>query len=347
MKTYQCLALAAVLLSLAGCSGQEEAPGLAEEGMTAVEKENYEGAVKNFNESIARNEDVLLSWRGLGMAYMGLEDYQEAVKAFDQALGLTDDKMQETKRDLLYYKAAALYRQGSYGETVQVCNELLQLSPEADAYYLRGACYLEQDEREKAGVDFDAAAAKAPRDYDLFLNIYETYRGKKLSADGDAYLQRALDIEPDAKEDYLQRARIYFALEDYESAKKELDTLVSEKDGEALLLMGRIYLKMEDYAHSRSMYQEYLDSRGKTPVAYNGIVLADLAEGDIPSALDHIAEGLELDGEEGKQELLFNEIVAYEKEGDFQTAKEKAAAYVEQYPQDAAGKKEYEFLKSR
>lgn len=347
MKKYKCLVFAAVLLSLAGCGRQDSSEGLAGEGMAAIEEGNYKEAVKNFNEAIARKEDVLVSWRGLGMACMGLEDYEEAVKAFDEALRRTDDKMQETKKDLLYYKAAALYRQGSYADTVRVCDELLRLEGEADAFCLRGTCYLELDEKEKAKADFDTAISKAPKDYSLYLNIYESYKDKKQSADGAVYLQKALEIEPETKEDYIHRSGIYFALEDYESARKELEEPVSEQDGEAMLLMGQIYLKLEDYAHSRKMYQEYMQVHGKTPEACNGIVLADLAEGEIASALENIEEGLGLDEEKGKQELLFNEIVAYERQKDFETAREKAAAYTEQYPQDAAGKKEYEFLKSR
>ena len=48
-----------------------------------------------------------------------------------------------------------------------------------------------------------------------------------------------------------------------------------------------------------------------------------------------------------KQDLLFNEIVAYEKKLDFQTAKAKAEAYVALYPSDEQGQKEYEFLSTR
>lgn len=347
MKRYKWLIPALLALALAGCARQDDGPTLAEDGMAAIESENYEGAIKSFSASIEAGEDELVSYRGMGMAYLGQGNYEEAVKSLDQALGMTDENMQETKKDLLYYKAAALYRQEDFSGAVSACDEILQIAGEADAYYLRGACYLELDEGDKAKVNFDAAVGKTPQDFDLYLNIYECYKEKKLSAEGDAYLQQAMAIETDTQEAAYQRARIYFAMESYEEAKKELDELVEAQNGDAMLLMGQVYLAMEDYAHSRSMYQQYMEKEGESARAYNGVVLADLAEGDSQGALEHISAGLKLEDEDGRQELLFNEIVAYEYERDFQTAKEKAEAYVQQYPQDEAGQKEYEFLKSR
>ena len=347
MKGLRCLALLAVICLFSGCQGGQEAPSLADEGMAAVRQEHYEEALSNFSASIGTDEDVLVSYRGMGMAYMGLEQYEKAVNAFDEAYQLTNDRMKETRRDLLFYKAAALYRQQDYSETINTCTNILDISQEADAFYLRGACYLELGEQEKAKANFDAAVGLSPEDYDLYLNIYECYKEEKLSAEGGAYLSGAMDIEPETPQDYCQRARIYYALEDYESAKKELDALVEEKNGDALFLMGQVYLAMGDYAHSKSMYQEYIETAGETPLAYNGIVLANLAENDADSALKNIEKGLSLEEEDGKQELLFNEIVAYEYKQDYETAKKKAEAYVEAYPSSEDGKKEYEFLKTR
>ena len=54
-----------------------------------------------------------------------------------------------------------------------------------------------------------------------------------------------------------------------------------------------------------------------------------------------------MEGETGKQELYFNEIVAYERKLDFAAAREKAQAYVQKYPTDEAGPKEMKFLSTR
>ena len=126
-----------------------------------------------------------------------------------------------------------------------------------------------------------------------------------------------------------------------------LASAVENEDADCLLLMGRVYLKLDDTSHARVMYQNYGEKYGETPESINGLVLCDIAEGSYDSALSNIERGLALDGEKGKQELAFNAIAALEKKGDFVSAKEKAAAYVQEYPADEKGQREYEFLQSR
>ena len=60
-----------------------------------------------------------------------------------------------------------------------------------------------------------------------------------------------------------------------------------------------------------------------------------------------ISSGITIASDDEMQSLLFNEIVAYEKKLDFQTALQKAQEYLELYPEDKTVKKELAFLKTR
>ena len=44
---------------------------------------------------------------------------------------------------------------------------------------------------------------------------------------------------------------------------------------------------------------------------------------------------------------MYNTIVAYEYQGDFENARAKAQEYVEKYPSDERGTREYTFLQTR
>ena len=77
-------------------------------------------------------------------------------------------------------------------------------------------------------------------------------------------------------------------------------------------MVGKIYLAVEDPARSVKMYEQYLAEIGESIEAYNGIVLAKMAQQDYDAALAAVAKGLAMDTEQGKQSLLYNEIVAYE-----------------------------------
>lgn len=345
-KRIGILCLLTVLL-LGGCGRGNDEPTNLDEGYTALEEERFDDAIASFDTAIAEVEDEVSAYRGRGIAYLGLGNYSEALSNFNQALESTTDRMEDTRKDILYYKASAQYQQEDFDGTIESCSEILQIADEADAHYLRGASFMEKGEEDTAKADFDAAVALAPSDYSLYLNIYECYREQNLSADGDDYLNTALSIESTDEADNYDKARIYYYLEDYEQAQELLGPLVESLDGPSLLLMGQVYLKLNDTAHARSVYQQYKSSVGEIPAVYNGLVLCDLADGDTQSAIDNALTGLELNEDDGKQELLYNLIVVYEEAGDYESAKQRSQEYISLYPSDEAGVREYEFLMSR
>lgn len=316
LKRYKKLLLAtAAALLLTGCR---------DKGPSAVE--------------VARDE---------GIAYMEQAQYAEAVSSFEQAYTLCDDKMPQTKTDICLYKAACQFKQGDFEGVRDTCTTVLSLGENADAYYMRGVSFLKSGEAEAAKADFDCASELTPEDYGLFLNIYKQYEEVNQSAVGDTYLQKALAIPGEEMEDFYEKGCIYFYLKDYTKAQEELARPVEEKHQGAMELMGQVYLALNDTVHARSIYQQYMESFGENAQAYNGIVLCEIADGTYDAAIAAAEKGLALEGDAGKRDLLYNEIVAYEKNLDFESAKSKAAQFVEAYPDDEEGKKEYDFLSTR
>ena len=70
---------------------------------------------------------------------------------------------------------------------------------------------------------------------------------------------------------------------------------------------------------------------------------------EFKKTLDYYAKGIASEdcSDEMMQEMMFNEIAAYEKMGDYETAKEKLREYTEKYPDDENAAKEAEFLETR
>ena len=136
-------------------------------------------------------------------------------------------------------------------------------------------------------------------------------------------------------------------MEDYSNAKKELLEASKKDNTEALLLLGMVYLAQDDVDNAKAMYTQYISAAGDSAKGYNGLALCDIRNGDYDSALDNITKGLPTATTDEMQSLLFNEVVAYEKKLDFQTALQKAQEYLELYPEDKTVKKELAFLKTR
>lgn len=333
---------------LTGCVGKATGGDFTRQGMEAIENLDYAGAASLFDQALTGGEDAVPAYRGQGMAYMGLARYEEAVEAFDLALEYTDSKMPETVKDILLYKASAQFRMKDYENTITTCEELLKEEEAlAEGYYLMGASCLNLGYEERARENFDLAVKAAPQDYNLYLNIYESYRVQNLSAVGDEYLQTALSIPPESAEDYYCIGQIYYNLEQYDQVQSALIVPVEEKYPPALYLAARVYLAKEDYAHALSAYETIKQEYGDSPQVCNGLALCSMAEEEYDQALAYIQQGLAMEEEQGKQELLFNEIVVYERMLDFDAAKEKAESYAALYPTDEAGRKELAFLSTR
>ena len=67
---------------------------------------------------------------------------------------------------------------------------------------------------------------------------------------------------------------------------------------------------------------------------------------DYDNALVYIQKGIEQGGE-SKASFMYGKIVIYENAQEYDKAYEAAKKYVELYPDDEAGKKEYTFLSTR
>ena len=106
--------------------------------------------------------------------------------------------------------------------------------------------------------------------------------------------------------------------------------------------MGLVYWEQQKYEEARNAFQKALDAGAeKTGTLYNLLASCEMQIGDYQSALDHYNLGLQLEGNSAEltQEMEFNQIAAYEKLYDWESAKAKVEEYIAKYPDDEAAKK--------
>lgn len=345
-KRVLAVVLAAVLgaFGLTGCSMEEKK--LFEQAKKDLEQGSYEYALSEFLASVQNEVNVAESWRGAGIAELRMGNYEQAIEYFTNALG-SEKVGKSLRKDLLDYRAAAEYKIGQYENAMIDCQTLAaEFELDADSSYLTGKVALAMDSYGEASVSFQNAYAQDPT-YDMAIQIYQAYIERDMEADGTSYLETALLKEPEKAEDYCDRGLVYYYMEDYDAASAELIEATKKGSNEALLYLGMVYLARNDVSNARAMYQEYI-SEGKSPAkGYNGLVLCDLSEKNFENALTNIANGISSANTEEMQNLLFNEVVVYEKQLDFSTALQKAKEYLEIFPDDEAMKKELAFLKTR
>ena len=64
-------------------------------------------------------------------------------------------------------------------------------------------------------------------------------------------------------------------------------------------------------------------------------------------AIEYFQSGIAMEEVTNEQELLQNLVIAYEKSGDFSSAKTTMEQYLEDYPDDEDAQREYIFLCTR
>ena len=330
---------------LTGCGGENKKT--YEQANTGLEQGNYDYALNEYQACISAGYKLSQSYRGSGIVKLRTGDYQGAID--DLTSALNDEKTGKSdQKDILEYRAAAELKAELYDQAMADCQTLAEdYSLNANDYYLTGCVALAMDSYDEASSNFSEAYG-SDSTYEMAIQIYEAYLTQDMEADGTRYLEAALKTEAKTADDYCERGKVYYYMQDYDNARTELTT-ASEKDStEAALILGMVYMAQGDTANARSFYQQYIDADGEDPAkGYNGLALCDIADGDYDSALQNISQGLGDATSDEMRDLLFNEIVVYEKKLDFSTALSKAQEYVQTFKDDEAAAKELTFLQSR
>jgi tetratricopeptide (TPR) repeat protein len=133
----------------------------------------------------------------------------------------------------------------------------------------------------------------------------------------------------------------------YEEAYTYYSVLYSAGEDGAALYMGHCLAESGQYEQALELFDNYESKHGEQPLsvakkAYCKMQLEQYAE-----ALELIDKALAMDGQQLGKELLYEKGVALERTGDFDSAFDCFAEYVEQYPEDTQAQREYDFLVTR
>lgn len=340
------LITAGIAVLCAGCGFGSKNENI-DAGMTAVAELNYDLAIENFEAAKEADEDLRLLYRGEGLAYMGKTQYTEAAAAFETALSLSDGRINDMDYDINYYLATAYYKQGDADKAIRAYTAVLDLKPEErDAYYLRGVIYTERGRLEEALADFDKTISLDSRDYDRLINIYCILDENGFKESGQKYLQTAMESGTKYMTNY-EKGRISYYLEDYDNARTYLEKAKEEEGDKAVLFLGKTHEILGEYNYAISVYNTFLESGAESPQILNQLGLCKIEMKDYQGALEAFQKAMNIEDNGMMQILKMNEVVAYERLGEYKEAAALLGSYLNTYPDDESARREYEFLKTR
>lgn len=138
-----------------------------------------------------------------------------------------------------------------------------------------------------------------------------------------------------------------YAWQEYRSALPILLEAYENGYGDLVLYVGSCYGQTGDLSNMQIYYNVFLQEHPMNSFMYAQYAAIALDENRMEDALNYIETGKQLEDQSNIKELLYDEIVYYEKQKDYNTAYEKAKAFVEAYPTDVGGKSEYDILYTR
>lgn len=232
-------------------SGADLASASLDRGIAYVAKENYDLAIRDFDQAIHSQPNLAAAFENRCRAYLRKHDDGRALPDCEQAIrldpkaaravygrGVIRSHSRDYDRAMLDFEQAirldpnlaAAYsgrgfvrvKRGQYDQAIQDYGQALRLHPDGDAYYNRGLCYLRKGDYGRAMPDLDQAIRLAP-------NLAEAY-----SARGYVHLRwyehdqairdydQALRLRPSAK-DYYNRGWAYARKGDSVSARRDFD----------------------------------------------------------------------------------------------------------------------------
>ena len=336
--------MSTVILSACSLTDKNEKTA---EAFSLMQNLEYENAIAMFEEALSNNENEREIYRGEGIAYIGLGRYEDAITYIEKALALSSGIVNGMDYDLNYYLATAYYKSGNADEAIKIYDAILSLKPDdTDAKYLRGVIYSEKNMLDEAMESFNEVIKADPENYDRIIQIYVILADNGYKEVGQSYLKNAMENGTKQMSNY-EKGQISFYLEDYESAKTYLEKARDEEGYEAVLLLGKTYETLGDNNYAVSVYSSYATGEEGSAEILNEMGLCKLAMNDYQGALSAFQDAMNIQDNSITQTLKYNEIVAYEYLGDFETAKRLMTSYIKNYPDDEKAARENIFLKTR
>lgn len=321
-------------------------------GLMKIQMGDYSGALEELDKAILDKDIKMVqannkkAYRGKGIAYFNMLEYDRALEEFEKALAIAEES--ELDLDILAYKASICEKRGEWKEAVSAYDEILrQHDGNAEIYTARAYAYLNIGGIQMSRDDYDKAIELDPDNFNIYLGKYALMKKQNDEIGAAAVLSQAEDLPVVTAEDRLQYAKVKYYQKD-EEAKELLLTSAEEGSTLAYFYLGEIAREEENYEEALGYYEAYLDHNNFVNSAlYNQMAVCSMEIGEYDSALEYVEQGLKVSTAEQAKALRHNEVAIYERQGEYETAYERAAAYLQDYPEDERMQREYEFLQSR
>lgn len=327
--------------------------GMSLLGMGEYDKarEQFISVMRDTDNKIVR-ENNKQATRGIALSYYKSGVYDQAKAYFETAL--KNKELEELNPDIKAYLANCEMFLNNYDGAVKYWNDLIDNNSKASdrdysQYYLgRAKAETIMGNFKPALEDFQHAIDKDEYCYPAYIGLYLALIESHDTEAATKVLDTSLALEEKNDNDSYYKAILTFYKGDYESAQKGLEAAVEKEQFEAYYYLGQIKQAQKDYSGAIELYNQYLAKcpGGKSAEYCNQMAGCLIELERYEEAGTWLSQGITIAAGSVRKQMMFNEVIVYEKNADYDTAKAKAQAYLEEF-QDEKMLQEYEFIKTR
>ena len=378
-KTVIFILMASVLLGafLSGCA--DEAGKSYKEGIRLYQEGKYQEALKYYQLSVSQGNKDPVVYADMALCYEMMEDSRNAAEMISKARVLSpsdkrilrregiclflsgdysnailvlrssfpdeEEKDKEEgplEREARGFIASALMKTGSYEEAVQELNVLITANDHATAHLvLAGECFLKLHQFSASDQYFDLVAAQADRKPSHYLYIYNACVDAGSYASAVRYCEEGLSLTGETGNHEMTAGEYYARAGRLSHAEISLsgESSVGARIAEAALLTrdGR-------YQEAEAIYTELLGRGEETAEVYSAYMVLKIVSGRPDEARELLKRVQSFGDREILRSALWNEIILYEMEKDYEQAYEKLLVYRADYGTTEETEREIVFL---
>jgi tetratricopeptide (TPR) repeat protein len=208
----------------------ENSTGKLQEALNLLEEGLVKKAIEVLRGLVEERPDLIESWYNLGYALTEAEEYEEAVKAYDEALAIDNFIF-----EIWFNKGAALYAMSDFEAARDCYEEALEINPDdAEAWNNIGNCHSRLTNGEAAIEAYTRAVALKPDYAEAFYNKANAHFIEEQDEKAITYAELAVELNPELSKMVSQwinvsRNRLASRKEDAEHKRRQLEKSGSEE----------------------------------------------------------------------------------------------------------------------
>ncbi|RKU36680.1 hypothetical protein C6495_03085 [Candidatus Poribacteria bacterium] len=262
-------------------------------GNAYFQKRDFDTAIQNYDTAIEIQPDYADAYNNRGNAYGGKRDFDTAIQNYDTAIEIKPDYA-----DAYCNRGVAYAEKRDFDKAIQNYDTAIEIKPDyADAYHNRGNAYLEKHDFDTAIQNYDTAIEIKPDYADAYHGRGVAYAEKRDFDTAIQDLTTAIEIKPDDYKVYYLRGRTHRDKGDVDLALRDFNTAIKlNPDADDVYLdRGLIYSKKHDFESAIKDYSEAIRLNPEFAGAYHNRGFGYLLLEDLEAAIKDFDMVIELD----------------------------------------------------